>query len=142
MALSQCCDATRALAIASSEATGTNAKVLPAANLVGRWFSNPISAGISDNAAASLSDDGSAPLSSGSLGASNSAKAAAPVRSRTPTLMLPIGSSSTISASPAPSGDDALISASSAAVPTVGCPANGSSAAGVKMRTRAVCALF
>ena len=101
MALSQWWEATRALAIASREATGTNATVLPAGNLVGRWFSNPISAGISDSAAASLSDDGSAPLSSGSLGASNSAKEAAPARIRTPTLKVPIGASSTTSASPA-----------------------------------------
>jgi hypothetical protein len=53
---------------------------------------------------------------------------------------MPTPSSSTISASPRPAGSDALSKASSAPVPTVGWPAKGSSRAGVKMRTRAVCA--
>ena len=101
-AVPQCEEDTRALAIASSDATGTNANVLPAANRVGRWFSKPISAGIRPTAAASRSAGGSVPLSCGSLGASNSANGAAPGRSRTPTRTGPIPSSSTISASPSP----------------------------------------
>ena len=58
MTAPQCDDATCALAIASSDATGTNTKALPAEKLVGRWFSKPISAGIRPSAAASRSAGG------------------------------------------------------------------------------------
>ena len=64
-AVPQCDDATRALAIASSDATGTNANVLPAVNLVGRWFSKPISPGISPSAAARRSAVGRVPFTQG-----------------------------------------------------------------------------
>ena len=47
----------------------------------------------------------------------------------------PANSSNTIA-----SGGTSIRAASTNAVPTLGCPANGSSCAGPKMRTRAVCA--
>ena len=106
----------------------------------------PISAGISPSAADSRSADGRPPASSGSLGASNSAYAAVPGRKRTPTRTVPITSSSTISASLSPPLSLAAgvrSSPSNAAVPTVGCPANGNSAIGVNIRTPCgVCAVL
>ncbi len=83
---------------------------------------------------------GALPSSSGSRGASNSASVADPPRSLTPTRTGPMFSSSTMIASCSPLTTGFRSSASKAAVPTVGCPANGISAAGVKMRMRAECA--
>src|SRR5262245_18208821 len=79
---------------------------------------------------------GTAPVSAGKSGSARRARPASPAPASSTQRTGPIPSSSTISrpaAAPARS-------ASSTAVPTVGWPANGSSRAGVKIRTRARCA--
>ena len=82
---------------------------------------------------------GASPPLSGRRGQSNSAKPPVPF-SVTPQRTGPTLSSSTTTASCSPSPKRS--SARQTAVPTVGWPANGSSRAGVKMRTRAECAGF
>ena len=107
------------------------------------WFSKPISRGSRPSASAMRSRAGGDALAfSGSFGASNSANGACPSRRRTPTRTEPIACSSRMMTSLSPLTSGVRACASRIAVPMVGWPANGSSRAGVKMRTRAECAGF
>ncbi len=130
-----------ALPIASRVATGTKAKVLPALRHMALWFSKPISRGSRPSASAMRSRAGGDALAfSGSFGASNSANGACPSRKRTPTRTEPIACSSRMMTSLSPLTSGVRACASRIAVPMVGWPANESSRAGVKKRTRAECA--
>ena len=124
----------RARAIASSPRTGTKVNGLPADQRAGANSSKPISAGFRPSAAASSAASAGPPLL-GSRGMSNAARPPLPAGARTVQRTGPTLSSSTMSRRRAPPSS----SASSTAVPTVGWPANGSSRAGVKMRSRARC---
>src|SRR5712692_1955027 len=106
---------------------------MPADQRAGRNPRKPISAGASPSAAARVASSAGAPISAGSCGNANRALPWPAPRASSVQRTGPIPSCSTNSwPGPPPSRRP-----SSTAVPTVGWPANGSSRAGVKMRTRA-----
>src|SRR5581483_2007401 len=118
----------------SSPRTDSKLMALPADQRCGVWPSKPTSAASIDNAAAISAAEATVPVSAGNCGMTKVAwpllAPVAPTRQAT----RPIFSSSTMSAARPPS-----MRLSSTAVPTVGCPAKGSSAPGVKMRSLARC---
>jgi hypothetical protein len=96
--------------------------------------------GSSDRISQSVSGGGGGSLISGIIADVSCANTGFPSLARMRTGIGPTPSSRTIRVSP-PSSGIAPIEASTNAHPTVGCPANGSSLFGVKMRTLRVCPL-
>ena len=136
--LSQTSSRRRARPTAPRSRSGMNRNGRPHDTACGPFGASSTSASSSDSMAARSARAGAGGPNSGGRGARSRAETGRPSRARTETSTGPTPSSRTMGVV-SPSSAISPMAARTCAVPIVGCPANGSSALGVKMRMRRVC---